>query len=436
MKSRRGDPPDGSKAGGECQQDACRASPIRRSRDGKSVFRRGPLSKILVIPDVTSSDWLQTGWPDRSGRRTAGFDRRSLSANLTARRRAALTSRGEKLPLWQSSHQGDHSPIMKIVSGRELATADDTTIGDRPLARTLSRDTRPMSDQAAASPWIIEATSENFQREVIERSLEVPVVIDFWAEWCAPCRQLGPVLEALAEDYGGQFVLAKVDTEREAALAAEFGVRSIPAVFAVRDGQAVDGFVGVQSEAAIRAWLDRLLPTPAERVAAEAQPAGGRPIPGPPRPSTTRRSRSTPTCSQAQIGLARIALARRPARGRPGADPRHGAPGRVPRARGRAAQGRDHPPAPGAAGRRQRRGRPRGPGRTPRRPRAQVPARRGPGRRRTVRRRPGDSASSWSNATAGPTSASTPARPWSRSSSSCRPIPSWSPNTSGSSRWR
>ncbi len=164
-----------------------------------------------------------------------------------------------------------------------------------------------MNDQAESPPWVIEATSENFQREVIERSTEVPVVIDFWAEWCALCRMLGPVLEGLAKDYGGQFVLAKVDTEREPGLASEFGVRSIPAVFAVRDGRAVDGFVGVQSEAAIRAWLDRLLPSPGERIAAE----GRRLEASDPRAAEARYNAALsldPDLAQAQIGLARVAL--------------------------------------------------------------------------------------------------------------------------------
>jgi putative thioredoxin len=165
-----------------------------------------------------------------------------------------------------------------------------------------------MGGQAGSSSYIIEATSENFQRQVIGRSADVPVVIDFWAEWCGPCRMLGPVLERLAEDYGGQFVLAKVDTEREPGLSADFGVRSIPAVFAVRDGQVVDGFIGVQPEAAIRGWLDRLLPTPAQRIAAEAR----RLEPDDPRAAEEKYNAALsldPDLVPAQIGLARIALA-------------------------------------------------------------------------------------------------------------------------------
>src|SRR5271165_2536188 len=123
-----------------------------------------------------------------------------------------------------------------------------------------------MSEPTENSAFIVEVTAENFEREVVERSLTVPVVLDFWAEWCGPCKMLGPVLERLAQEYAGRFVLAKIDTERSPELALQFGVQSIPMVYGVRGGRVVDGFIGVQPETAIRAWLDRLMPAPAEQA--------------------------------------------------------------------------------------------------------------------------------------------------------------------------
>ncbi len=122
----------------------------------------------------------------------------------------------------------------------------------------------------ASSPFLFEATAENFVNEVIERSHQVPVVVDFWAEWCQPCRMLGPVLERLAIEYDGKFILAKANTEQMPELASGFGVRSIPAVFGIKGGKVVDSFVGVLPEAAVRAWLDGIMPTPAEILLAEA----------------------------------------------------------------------------------------------------------------------------------------------------------------------
>jgi putative thioredoxin len=164
-----------------------------------------------------------------------------------------------------------------------------------------------MNETKATTSSVIDATTENFQQDVIDRSYSVPVVIDFWATWCGPCRTLGPVLEKLATEYAGKFLLAKVDTDKESALAAQFGVRSIPAVFAVRDGNAVDGFVGVQPESVIRTWIDRLLPTPAETLAALARYLE----PADPQAAEARYAEALaldPELAGAQTGLARLLL--------------------------------------------------------------------------------------------------------------------------------
>ncbi|MDN3053782.1 tetratricopeptide repeat protein [Streptomyces sp. SRF1] len=111
----------------------------------------------------------------------------------------------------------------------------------------------------APGPLIFDVDEAGFQQDVLQRSTEVPVVIDFWAEWCEPCKQLGPVLERLATEYAGRFVLAKIDVDANQMLFQQFGVQGIPAVFAVIAGQPVPLFQGAAPEVQIRQVLDQLI---------------------------------------------------------------------------------------------------------------------------------------------------------------------------------
>jgi putative thioredoxin len=114
----------------------------------------------------------------------------------------------------------------------------------------------------------IDATEIDFERDVIERSKEVPVVVDFWADWCGPCKQLSPALEAAETKRGGEVVLAKVDVDSNQQLAAQFGVQGIPAVKAFRDGKIVDEFTGAVPPAQVEAFFDGLAPSRADQLLA------------------------------------------------------------------------------------------------------------------------------------------------------------------------
>jgi putative thioredoxin len=115
----------------------------------------------------------------------------------------------------------------------------------------------------------VDVSEENFQTAVIERSRTVPVVVDFWAEWCGPCRQLGPVLERAIEARAGKVELAKLDTDANPNLARSYGIQGIPAVKAFRDGEVVSEFVGVQPPPAIEQFLDALVPSEADALVAQ-----------------------------------------------------------------------------------------------------------------------------------------------------------------------
>ena len=137
---------------------------------------------------------------------------------------------------------------------------------------------------SAVSPadLVIDVDEASFERDVLQRSTEVPVVIDFWAEWCEPCKQLSPVLERLAVEYDGRFLLAKIDVDANQMLMQQFGIQGIPAVFAVVAGQALPLFQGAAGEAQIRQTLDQLVQVAEQRfgltgltVDPDAEPGAG-----------------------------------------------------------------------------------------------------------------------------------------------------------------
>ncbi|HUR87756.1 MAG TPA: thioredoxin [Ramlibacter sp.] len=131
---------------------------------------------------------------------------------------------------------------------------------------------------------MIDVTLENFEAEVIAASMQQPVLVDFWATWCGPCKVIGPILEKLETDYGGRFKLAKIDSDAQQQLAGAFGIRSIPTVILMMNGQPVDGFMGAMPEGQVREFLDKHLPAGDDIEEAEIVAE----TPAPPRDAASR----------------------------------------------------------------------------------------------------------------------------------------------------
>ncbi len=159
-------------------------------------------------------------------------------------------------------------------------------------------------------PHVIEVDERTFGAQVVAESRRRPVVVDFWAAWCAPCRMLGPVLEKLAEEYGGRFLLAKLDTDQNQALAREFEITGIPAVKAFVDGRVEEEFTGALPEREVRRWLERFVPGPADELAEKGARALSEGMTAEAEQAFTRALELKPGHGPSLLALAQLAIDR------------------------------------------------------------------------------------------------------------------------------
>jgi len=168
----------------------------------------------------------------------------------------------------------------------------------------MSRGAASEQFHDSGSPFVLETTADRFEKDVFEASQDVPIIVDFWATWCQPCRLLAPVLEQVVNAFAGRVRLVKANVDQVPELAAAFGVQGVPAVFAVVNRKIVDGFLGMVAEEALREWLSRVV-TAAEldkaRLWEESDPEKAR-------TTYERIYAEQPQRAEAAIGLARLAL--------------------------------------------------------------------------------------------------------------------------------
>ncbi len=128
---------------------------------------------------------------------------------------------------------------------------------DEEMERIKKKKMKELMEKMKAKKLEIEVNDNDFQEKIIEQSKNIPIVVDFWAQWCPPCLILGPTLEKLVKEYDGKFILAKINVGENQAIARTYGIMSIPAVKMFKEGRVVDEFVGTLPEPAVREWLDK-----------------------------------------------------------------------------------------------------------------------------------------------------------------------------------
>ena len=225
---------------------------LHRPADGHDVAKRGAHADLPELGDQVLAGLV----------RVVGGEGEPLAGVAQLRQRVDGARGG--LPA---------DPDAAVEVEDELVVAGGERLEKAPGGRCLYQPGRPSGAARArfgAMAEPIEVTDADFEQRVIERSAELPVVVDFWADWCQPCHMLAPVIERAVDAQGGKVELAKLDSDNNQATAARYGIRGLPTVKAFRDGEVVDEFTGAQPPAVVERFVESLVPSPADELAAAA----------------------------------------------------------------------------------------------------------------------------------------------------------------------